>query len=439
MSDFGVQLGYRPNAGREQQGSAQNLPGLNVANAGASAGAGATLPPDWAWICCDQDHGSSSRIVAERDSTATSMASASSSPTINPSHQPQPFQDHLMTSRHARSGSGSAFPSPTGSTFSHGQTRSNSHTHMHAHAKDLRGRPKNRSNRSFDLSASDGLPVRRESLNGAGLDYQGGSIKRANRDRRSGLANSLSIAVPGSQQQFPGVSTTASAILQGLGNASKPDSRASSPGGLGPSSQLHGSQGLQSLNSDHPYMPTRASGQYSSPSNPIIVGIPGVATTNSAPTEAQLAQWMTYCCDKDDCQDPFPPPASMGSATPANGFSALNGSLGDAQQSAVGMFNQLFPGTNPMMIDVSNNGQGQSNLEPYCCGGGPDCHEPIIDSIGCEGHPQACGLPACCPPQAMSATMQNNDIHKEPLENYMKDVDWECLDADCMALHSFVS
>jgi hypothetical protein len=436
MSGFDGQLDYRTNDSREQQDSVHNHPDLNAGDTGVNAGAGPTLPPDWAWICCDQDHGSSSRIMANHDSTTTPMISASSSPTINTFHQPQPPQDHLMTHRHSRSGSRSAFASPTGSTFPHGQARPNGHVHMHAQAKEHQGRPKNRSNRSSDFSASDRLSARRESLSGPGLEYQGGSVKRSSRDRRSGLANSLSIAVPGSQQQFYGTSVIASPIIQGV--ASKPGSRASTPGGLDPSSQPHDSQGLRSLNSDHPYASTRA-GHDGSSSNPIIVGIPGVGSMNPGPTEAQLAQWMTYCCDKDDCQDPFPPPASTGLATPANGVLDLNGNLGDAQQSAAGMFNQFLPGANPMMIDVSSNGQGQSMLEPYCCGGGPDCHEPIIDSIGCEGHPQSCGLPACCPPQAMSMATRANDIHKEPLELFMKGVDWECLDADCMALHSFVS
>jgi len=433
MSGFDVQLDYRANVSREQHDSVLSQPGLNAGEADAGAAAGPTLPPDWAWICCDQDHGSSSRVAANPDSTTTAMVSASSSPTINPFHQPQPPQDHMMTHRHARSGSGSAFASPIGSTFSHGQSRPNGHTHMHAHAKDNQGRPKIRTNRSFDFSASGRLSARRDSSSGGGLQIQKGTAKHGDRNRRSGLGNSQSGAPSGSQQQYNGASAAVSPILQGI--ASKPGSRASAPVGFEALSQPHGSQTLRPSNTNYPYASGGPTGQDNSPSNPMIVGRPGMETMNSGPTEAQLAQWMTYCCDKDDCQDPFPP----GSATPANGVSAFNGSLGDAQQSGTGMFNQFLSGTTPMMMDVSSNGQGQSTLEPYCCGGGPDCHEPIIDSIGCEGHPQSCGMPSCCPPQAMTMGTRANDMDKEPLELFMKGVDWECLDADCMALHSFVS
>lgn len=115
------------------------------------------------------------------------------------------------------------------------------------------------------------------------------------------------------------------------------------------------------------------------------------------PTAAQLDQWRTYCCDKEDCTDGF----SQSDLHQLAGI-ATSQNLGDD----VRVLNHLVP---------------PDLLASYCCPNGSNCHEPMTDDLQCGGQPGVCFGDECCT-SGKCPSMNGG---------------WECNDAACLAERPF--
>lgn len=450
---------------------------FDMSNSGNVNVSGPTLPPDWQWICCDQDHGSSSRAPSDNNAGVSSING-----TVN--------GDMLVN--------GTASPSlPIPSTQSHYQHLPQNPAH-HQHTRTpLLSYPRRKSERGtflspLSISGSETRKGERGPMDGpvtagAGLGPGLGSNSTTG-------SNSAPRSPIGTGQGKRGGHRSVRSLDPGLGRLhprNHPLPQPNTPAQqqlqyLHHLHQQHHRQYPQQLDHQHPnnhgqagkwtpagYVTPNMTGSStgeksaSARSNPSSrASTPGLprdhvrsgsafypttgADSNltsvqehlnpdpsgmTAPfSEAQLAQFMTYCCDKDDCVDPFPPPSTT---VPALGESeqGVNNKHDEPYMDHV-MFQAMFPHSGPGGL-TPNSTPVPCNLDPgecdalgmdpaYCCGGGPDCHEPVVDSIGCEGHPRQCGLPECCAGEARG--LGGMDV-------FMKGVDWEPLDAS----HGYVS
>ena len=502
---------------------------------------GPTLPPDWQWICCDQDHGSSSRapmtspIVdhgphahahvhstpAPTEALGPGMGMGTGVPDASSDVKVGNAQQNLPLNTRPQDPQGQA--QDRSNAHGHGQGHGHGHGHGHGSAHGRRhhlrslpshsgsvsvsgssfSSPLSLSNKrgndvtsTFDAVPSAGVDSATDTSIRAGMLTTGfaGTRKGSHRSARSfdpGFGRRIAQkSYSPSQAQFtrhaqiagtgtwmpPGHVHTgfdpfspefinAPRSVKGVnevptGSRSTTSSRASTPGLYSPGSarSILPAAAVQFQNQLYPTPGSTPTDTISAKFdarelvNDVRDDPISGFTSKGITTEAQLAQWMTYCCDKDDCVDPFPPPSSNGMGIP----STMSGGPMDPGQAGFEymadkpymeqvMFQAMFPsdgtgGPTPNTTPISCtldpsacSGDGDCNAphgDPaYCCGGGPDCHEPIIDSIGCQGHPQQCGLPECC--QAPSGTCAG----EMGMDMFMKGVDWECLDA----VHGYVS
>lgn len=194
--------------------------------------------------------------------------------------------------------------------------------------------------------------------------------------------------------------------------------------------QDHGSPSRLPYQPLSPSRPAAVSSSYPTQRpNPLqSVDIPSsVALSIASMGDAQFSQWMSYCCDKDDCVDPF---------------------VGIAQE-------DNKPTTVVQSSQINTDGSGgapstQSLVQMYCCAEGPDCHEPLADSIGCQGHPKTCNAAGCCTNVNTSQdtlTADTNGMRGHGMNHdrctdagcMMSGMDWRCTAETCMSKQHRVS